>query len=220
MALEDTLAETNTLLKTLITMLQSAGAISAGTNALAETAAPTTTTSKPGRGKGAKDNSTNADPAASMGTVSGDPEGTRYWVSESLSTVYAEKPGDPVPGDASFKIETAAAYSAKKEEFAKKAAAAQSTGAAGTPATSTPGASTASSAPAWKDVLERIKDLNRSPVPGHGTDGVRALLTQFGLDGTEGKKVPALEGLKKHAEVLAFVNKMLTPVPAEDDLGL
>ena len=68
----------------------------------------------------------------------------------------------------------------------------------------------------WQTVLGAIQALNKSDKPGHGRDGVLAVLKQFGL---EGKKVPQLEGLGKNAEVLAFVNSLLN-APASDDLGL
>lgn len=68
----------------------------------------------------------------------------------------------------------------------------------------------------WQTVLGAIQALNKSDKPGHGRDGVLAVLKQFGL---EGKKVPHLEGLGKNAEVLAFVNSLLN-APASDDLGL
>lgn len=68
----------------------------------------------------------------------------------------------------------------------------------------------------WKDVLTAIQELNKSEKPGHGRDGVLAVLKQFGL---EGQKVPKLETLGKHAEVLAFVKSLMT-ADAADDLGL
>lgn len=74
--------------------------------------------------------------------------------------------------------------------------------------------STADTTP-WKDVLTAIQELNKSDKPGHGRDGVLAVLKQFGL---EGKKVPQLEALGKHGEVLAFVKSLMTE--SADDLGL
>lgn len=219
MAIEDTLLSIDTSLKLIVTIMQSAGAMSAQAPVTTAPAATETVAEK--KTRKTKDNSTNADAAAAMGLVAGDPEGTRYWVAESLLSVYAQKPGDPDPTDQAFKIETAVHYSAKKEEFAKKnaqATAAPTTAAATTPAATTPAASTASGAPDWKSVLGAIQALNKSTEPGHGRDGVLAVLTHFGL---AGQKVPALEGLNKHAEILAFVNKMLTPAGDEaDDLGI
>lgn len=81
--------------------------------------------------------------------------------------------------------------------------------------TATAPAEAASETP-WKDVLTAIQELNKSEKPGHGRDGVLAVLKQFGL---EGQKVPKLETLGKHAEVLAFV-KSLMATDASDDLGI
>jgi len=219
MAIEDTLLSIDAGLKLIVTIMQSAGAMSAQAPVNTAPAATETVAEKKTRAK--KDNSTNADAAAAMGLVAGDPEGTRYWVSESLRTVYAQNPGDADPTDQSFKIETAVHYSAKKEEFAKKnaqATAAPTTVVAETPVKTTPAASTASGAPDWKSVLATIQALNKSTEPGHGRDGVIAVLSHFGL---AGQKVPALEALGKHAEIMAFVNKMLTPAGDEsDDLGI
>lgn len=221
MAIEDTLNSIDHSLKLIVTILQSAGAISAQPgpdSAPAETTKPAVKATKATK---AKDTSTNPDPASLMGLVEGDAEGTRYWVSEELSTVYTQKPGDPDPQPASFKIETAAHYTTKKAEFAKKssqATGAQTTEAAKVPAATTPAASTASSAPVWKDVLTAIQELNKSDKPGHGRDGVMAVLKQFGL---EGQKVPALEALGKHADILKFTRELIDDATAAaDDLGI
>lgn len=74
-------------------------------------------------------------------------------------------------------------------------------------------------ATSWKDdVMPKILELNKSTKPGHGREGVLKLLAQFGLP--EGSKVPALEPLNKHAEVLAAAQALLdgTPAGADDDL--
>lgn len=84
-----------------------------------------------------------------------------------------------------------------------------------TSTTATPPQAASADTP-WQTVLGAIQALNKSDKPGHGRDGVLAVLKQFGL---EGKKVPHLEGLGKNAEVLAFVNSLLN-APASDDLGL
>ncbi len=216
MAIEDTLNSIDNSLKLIVTILQSAGTITAeavvGGATQASGATETVATGKKPAAK-KKDTPTPV--------VEGDPEGTLYFVSEELLTVYAQIPGNPAPQPASFKPATAAEYSAKKEEFAKKSAAtgAQSTAAAATPAVSTPAASTASSdTPTWKDCLTAIQALNKSTEPGHGRDGVMAVLKQFGL---EGQKVPALEALNKHAEVLKFTNDLLNGAAEDDqDLGI
>lgn len=212
MAIEDTLSSIDTSLKMIVTILQSAGAISATPTLSAPAAADTATTEKKTRAK-----KTETTPAASL--VEGDAEGTRYWVSEELSTVYTQKPGDPDPQPASFKLESAEHYTAKKAEFAAKkpAAVAPTTAPAATPAATTPAASTASSEVQWKEVLGAIQALNKGTAPGQGRDGVMAVLKQFGL---EGQKVPALEALGMHADILAFVQGLMTPADESDDLGI
>ena len=229
MFMEQRLESIDNSLKLLVTIMQSAGVIP-GAMAMAEfqqvgldaQKASETATSTEKKTRAKKDNSTNADPAAAMGLVAGDPEGTRYWVSESLKTVYAQTPGNPDPQDQSFKIESAVHYETKKSEFAKKSnpATGEQTGAnAKTPATDS-GASSASSGTPWASVMEQIKLLNAGTAPGQGRDGVKALLTAFGLDGTEGKKVPNLAALGKNDEILKFVNNLLAPAGADDDLGI
>ena len=106
-----------------------------------------------------------------------------------------------------------AAVVEEKKEVVAPAATAQQT--ATSAPTATVPAEAASETP-WKDVLTAIQELNKSEKPGHGRDGVLAVLKQFGL---EGQKVPKLETLGKHAEVLAFV-KSLMATDASDDLGL
>ena len=221
MNFEERLESIDTSLKMLVTIMQSAGVMTAAGQAEAtDTQKPPETpanTEKKTRAK--KDNSTNADPAAAMGLVDGDPQGTTYWVSESLKTVYAQTPGNPAPDDQSFKIETAAHYTTKKSEFAKKSSPAtgEQTGAnAKTPAQDTQGASTASSGTPWSSVMDQIKVLNAGTAPGQGRDGVLATLKHFGMDG---KKVPELASLGKNDDILAFVNNLLTPADA-DDLGI
>lgn len=74
----------------------------------------------------------------------------------------------------------------------------------------------------WKDdVLPTLMAINKSDKPGHGREGIVAVMTQFGLDPAK-DKVPALEALGKHAEVLAFAKGVLegTGGAADDDLGL
>lgn len=226
MTIEAKLDSIDASLKLLVTIMQSAGVIP-GTMATAEFAGtPEADTQKSNDAaatklKGTrtkKDNSTNSDPAAAMGLVEGDPEGTRYWVSESLQTVYAQTPGNPDPQDQSFKIESAAHYTSKKSEFAKKSnpATGEQTGAnAKTPVQD----SAASSGTPWDSVMVQIKTLNAGTAPGQGRDGVKALLAKYGFDGSEGKKVPDLAKLGKNDEILAFVNNLLTPADA-DDLGI
>ena len=208
MNIEDRLESIDTSLKTLVTILQSQGAITAVAGA-PESAAPTTAEKKP------RTTRTKDEPVVKQDLVAGDPEGTRYWVSEEAKTAYAQKPGDPDPADQSFKIESSAQYLAKKAEFAKNAqdaaAATQATATTAPSATAQPdGASTSAD---WDTVFREIKALSTAPTGGR--DAVLGVLKHFGC---EGKTVPALKDLNKNAEILAHVQGLLAP--AGDDLGL
>ena len=216
MHIEDRLESIDNSLKTIVTLLQSAGAITAVAGAPeATTAAPAAETKKTRAKK-------SDEPAATTKAdlVDGDPEGTRYWVSEETQTAYAQKPGDPDPKDQSFKIESSAQYLAKKVEFAKKAQDAAAAAASQASATSEPSATaqpdTASAKTSdadWDTVFRAIKELSTAPTGGR--EAVLGVLKHFGC---EGKTVPALKDLNKNAEILAHVQGLLAP--AADDLGL
>lgn len=211
MNIEDRLESIDTSLKTLVTILQSAGAITAVTGAPeATTAAPAAETKKTRAKKSDEPAAT-----AKADLVDGDPEGTRYWVSEETQTAYAQKPGDPDPEDLSFKIESSAQYLTKKAEFAKNAAAvAEAQKPAATAPTATAQPDTASAgAVDWDTVFREIKALSTAPTGGR--EAVLGVLKHFGC---EGKTVPALKDLNKNAEILAHVQGLLAP--AADDLGL
>ena len=214
MTIEATLESIDLSLKAIVTILQSAGAITAVAGA-PETAAtaPAADAKKPRTSTKKTD-----EPAVKADLVAGDPEGTRYWVSEEAKTAYAQKPGDPDPADQSFKIESSAQYLAKKAEFAKNAqdaaAASQKTATTEPSATAQPDtASAATSGADWDTVFRAIKDLSTAPTGGR--EAVLGVLKHFGC---EGKTVPALKDLNKNAEILAHVKGLLAP--AADDLGL
>lgn len=215
MHIEDRLESIDNSLKTIVTLLQSAGAITAVAGAPeATTAAPAAETKKT-RAKKADE------PAATAKAdlVDGDPEGTRYWVSEETQTAYAQKPGDPDPKDQSFKIESSAHYLAKKAEFAKKAqdaaaAASQASATSEPSATAQPDTASAKTSDVdWDTVFRAIKKL--ATAPNGGREAVLGVLKHFGC---EGKTVPALKDLNRNAEILAHVQGLLAP--AADDLGL
>lgn len=129
------------------------------------------------------------------------------------------KKADATVAPATPEAAPAAVVEEKKEVVAPAATAQQTATSAPTatvPAASASAPDSTTSTPPWKDVLKAIQELNASDKPGHGRDGVLAVLKQFGL---EGKKVPQLETLGKHAEVMAFV-KSLMAADASDDLGL
>ena len=214
MNIEARLESIDTSLKTLVTILQSAGAITAVAGAPEATTAAPAAETKTTRAKKADEPVA----TAKADLVDGDPEGTRYWVSEETQTAYAQKPGDPDPKDQSFKIESSAQYLAKKAEFAKKAQEAAAAAASQASATSEPSATaqpgTASAgAVDWDTVFREIKALSTAPMGGR--DAVLGVLKHFGC---EGKTVPALKDLNKNADILAHVKGLMAP--AGDDLGL
>ena len=178
-----------------------------------EAAAPAATEKKP-RAKKTDDAAPAATTKADL--VDGDPEGTRYWVSEEAKTAYAQKPGDIDPTDQSFKIQSSAYYLEKKAEFAKNAAAvAEAQKPAATAPTATPQPDTASAgAVEWDTVFREIKALSTAPTGGR--EAVLGVLKHFGC---EGKTVPALKDLNRNADILAHVKGLMSPA-ADADLGL
>ena len=214
MNIEQSLESIDTSLKTLVTILQSAGAITAVAGAPEAAAAAPAADTKKTRTKKADE------PAATTKAdlVPGDPEGTRYWVSEETQTAYAQKPGDPDPKDQSFKIESSAQYMSKKAGFAKNAQ--DAAAASQKPATTEPSAaaqpdtaSAATSGADWDTVFRAIKELSTAPTGGR--EAVLGVLKHFGC---EGKTVPSLKDLGRNADILAHVQGLLAP--AADDLGL
>ena len=213
MTIEATWESIDASLKTIVTILQSGRAITEVAGAPEAAAVPAADTKKPRTSTKKTD-----EPAVKADLVAGDPEGTRYWVSEEAQTAYAQKPGDPDPADQSFKIESSAQYLAKKAEFAKNAqdaaAASQKTATTEPSATAQPDtASVQTSGADWDTVFRAIKELSTAPTGGR--EAVLGVLKHFGC---EGKTVPALKDLGKNAEILAHVNALM--VPAGDDLGL
>lgn len=221
MSLEQTLEQTNTLLSQLIAIVTTgveARATLGAPDAAAEPA-KTTRTRKPKDEPAASTTTTDANP---LGLVDGDPEGTRYWVSEQYKTAYAQKPGDPDPKLADIKIVTAAHYSERKAEFTKNSPAGgeQTTESAATPATTTPDASTASSEkPAdevpFAKIIERITVLNKSDKPGHGREGVMAILKKYLPDDAK-PSVTKMQPLGKNADILADIEAALAPAVEEE----
>ena len=213
MNIEDRLESIDTSLKTLVTILQSAGAITAVAGAPeAATAAPAAETKKP---RTKKTDEPTATTKADL--VDGDPEGTRYWVSEETQTAYAQKPGDPDPKEQSFKIESSAQYLAKKAEFAKNAQ--DAAAASQKPATTEPSATaqpdTASAATSasdevtWDAAVTALKTLAQNPA--HGSTAVMAVIKQID---PAAANVPALKPLGKNAEIVAAVDALLNPKAA------
>lgn len=221
MSLEQAIEKTNTLLEQLIAIVTTGieARATLGTPDAAAEPVKTTRTRKPKDEPAAATTTTDANP---LGLVDGDPEGTRYWVSEQYKTAYAQKPGDPDPKLADIKIVTAAHYSERKAEFTKNAPAVveQTTEPAATPATTTPDASTASSEkPAdevpFAKIIERITVLNKSDKPGHGREGVMAILKKYLPDDAK-PSVTKMQPLGKNAEILADIEAALAPAAEEE----
>lgn len=217
MTIEAQLAEQTEILKSIHILLFTQQQLATAT-LQPGTVAPSADEKKP-RGR-AKDKGTDApagETADPMGLVDGDASGTRYWVSETLSQVYTQKPGDLDPKDQSFKIESAALYSEKKAEFAKKSeAAATAQKAATTEPSATADQATASTSNVpFTDVTAEIMSVNQAlskTNPDAGRAFVLDVLKHFGC---EGKRVPALEELNKNAEILDYI-KIKSAAPAND----
>ena len=213
MNIEDRLESIDTSLKTLVTILQSAGAITAVAGA------PEVAAAAPAADKSKTTRKAKEETAVKADLVTGDPEGTRYWVSDEAKTAYAQKPGDPDPKDQSFKVESSAQYLAKKAEFAKNAQ--DAAAASQKPATTEPSAtaqqdtaSAATSGADWDTVFRAIKELSTAPTGGR--EAVLGVLKHFGC---EGKTVPSLKDLGRNADILAHVQGLMTPAQ-DSDLGL
>lgn len=246
MSLEQSLDRTNELLQAIITILQTgasapaelgltAPALGAVAEAAAEAAAPKK------RGRPAK--ATEAAPADAEfdptslpaadrgpGVVDGG-DLTQYFVVEKHNTAYKVEPGDVNPQVAGSSRVTREVYEAKKAEYAKNvkvatgSPAAPTTAPAATPAPSTPAASPASSPASepsadvpFATIIERITALNKSPEPGHGREGVLAVLRKW-LPGDDKPTVTKLQPLGKNAEILADIEDLLNPASesAEDE---
>ena len=230
MSLEQTLERTNELLSQIVTILNT------GVQAPAALGEPEKRTraskSKTDAAAPAEGPAITTAPDNVLGTVEGDPAGTRYFLIAAHNTVYAQKPGDPdctIPG---AEIITAKLYLEKKAEFAKKTQAvleqqkaAPTTTGAPAPAqeSSTPAASTASSQPSeatsaevpFSKVVERMTELSKSDKPGHGRDGVLAVLKKY-LPGDDRPTVTKLQPLGLNAAILAHIETVLAPAAAEE----
>lgn len=72
--------------------------------------------------------------------------------------------------------------------------------------------------PKWSDVVPKIQGMNKAL----GREAVLELLKAFGLDPDKNQTVPALEKVGKNAEIIAWVDKKMTPAAdaGEVDLGI
>lgn len=156
--------------------------------------------------------------------VTGDPEGTRYWVIEAHNTVFVQKPGDPDITMGGQVQVGAIEYLQKKDEFAKKAQSLLSTGTqSGAAAGHTPSTNSSqkpSDAPAsgatYKQVVDACMALNAGTEPGQGREALKDFLMKHVGKDAQGKPktVPALETLGKFDELLAELNALLNPAAA------
>lgn len=216
MSLEQALAENTATMKQLIAVMQSGvipaapqpeGVKPAGKGKKAETPPPA--------GAVVTTSTTNA-----LGTVEGDPVGTRYWLIEKHNTVYAQRPGEPDCTIEGAVITSAADYVAKKAQYALilptgAAGGAQSASSAATPAAATNTATTASSGspatsqPAALDgpaIVAKCQGLHKA----QGNTGLKSVLDKFGV-----AKVPDLVAkTAQYGEIAAFIDALLNPQAA------
>lgn len=213
MTIESTLESIDASLKSLLVIAMS------GASATAEFGKPEVAVTKTRAKKADAVVATEAATVVTTDVLAGDPAGTLYFVIEAHNTVYAQKPGEPActfPGAVQV---TAAAYTERKAEFAKKSL----TGAPAAPATAVVQVSepVATASPAssdasvvtFKQVVDALTLLSKDTRPGMGRDAIVAFVGKHGV-----AKVPGLEALGKNAELLAEVNALLAPVAVEEDV--
>jgi hypothetical protein len=234
LSLETTLAQTNDLLAGILAALQTRAAA-----AVEMAPAPAPTASKPERAVRATpaaralqapapvavEPAPVAAPAPAPALVEEEP--SIYWLIERHNTVYEQKPGDPTCTIQGAVQVDRSVYLAKKAEFEKNfnlAMAAKAEPAAApiaaapasspTPAPSpapTPAPAAASDEVPFSRVVEAVTALNRSDKPGHGRDGVIAILKRF-LPGEEKPTVTKMQPLGRNAEIIAAVQALMAPV--------
>ncbi|UZZ64542.1 hypothetical protein [Curvibacter phage PCA1] len=227
MSLEQALAENTAAMNRLVTVLttateaQASFAVSAGaaqaaaapaeakatrtrknTAAVAETAAAVTTAAP----------AATAPAANNLGpVVEGDPDGTRYFVIPKHNTVCAIKPGEVVPNMESQIEVSGANYLIAKAQLAAKFATAPAVTQTTTqaPATTAPSATaqvvTVQEGPTFEQVVAKARELHALK----NNEGLMVILNQFGA-----ASVPALQGKAPNAELIAAIEKELTPAPA------
>lgn len=222
MSLEQTLEQTNALLQQVITILQT------GVSAATELGAPEV--------KQTRARKTKTDEAVATEST--------YWLIEKHNTVYEQKAGDSAPSIEGAVAVTKEVYDAKKAQFAAlvKTAPAAQTQAATAPTSPTAevvvgaapektesaasqavasaeAAPQASTAVDFQAVVSAMTALSKSDKPGHGRDGVLAILKKY-LPGEERPVVTKLAPLNKNAEIVAEVNALLNAAEVEfDPLG-
>ena len=229
MSLEQTLEQTNDLLKQIITILQT------GVSAGAEIGVQPEATTKRSAGRPKKEVAA----------------GTTYWHIPSHNSVFAQEPGMAAPTMPDAVKISAEDYAAKKavQMAATQAVIASHTHATTTsaqpevsPADSKPTAEVAAGAAAqsstaqpapqpstaqtaaagsagdvpYAEVLAKFKELNAAA--GHGRESVMAVLKKF-LPNEAAPTVSKIEALGRNAEVLAEISALLAPAADFDPLA-
>lgn len=130
---------------------------------------------------------------------------TKYIHIEKNRTVAEIKPGDAMPSIEGTVEISKAEFERLKAEYSKPAEPAATT---------------------FKAVVEKITELSKLTGAGRGREGVKAILGHF-LPGKEGVRVPDLEPLGKHDEIIAAAQSLIdtgaipgAAADAEEDLGL
>ena len=149
----------------------------------------------------------------------GDPKGTRYYIIDKHNSVARVLPGEHAPSISGMVEVGGNAYLHAKADQAKKSVTAQPQAtvaqtAAPAQTTAPAGASTASSSEekvSFEQVVGKLMMLAQDPRDGMGGPAVRAFLAKH-LPNESKPRVPVLESLGKHAELLAEVEKLLNPV--------
>ena len=160
-------------------------------------------------------------PASAFELAEGDPVGTRYYIIDKHNSVARVLPGEHVPSISGTVEVGGNAYLQAKAEQAKKSLTAQPQAtvtqtAAPVVATTSAGASTASSSEgnvSFQQVVDALMKLAQDPREGMGRPAVTTFLGKH-LPNESKPRVPVLESLGKHAELLAEVELLLNPVAA------
>ena len=160
-----------------------------------------------------------------LGLVVGDPTGTRYWLIEQHNTVYAQTPGLPDPVIASAVIVSAAQYTQKRDEYAKKSvippvAVVPTTPSAAVSATTATvqTASSTAATPSFDEVTKVLKQLGSDTREGLGRTALVALVNKYLPADAAVRNVPALAALGKNAEIYAEATALLNPAQVEEDI--
>lgn len=213
MSFEETVSSIDTTLKAILVALVS------GNSAVAQLGEPEKKAPAAAKAKAAAAGKPTSESAGAV--LDGHEPGTQYWMSEDNKDYYVTKPGEAKPPAEGIINVSAAYFSAKKAESEKKSSAAAPKKDVATVPTATPPADDASGV-TFKQVVQGLTDLSNAPPPVGGRPAVMELLAKFlpGLAAAD-RKVPKLEALGKHAEILADVKATLAgdvpEVAADED---